>query len=87
MCEEQGDQQALNRLIELAAPDNDHSWTWRLNPNHGRILEESEFVTAEYPVLEGVHPDLQGQSLTAQETFVDSPKGHGMSDKLQSFPK
>ena len=63
---------------------------------------ESQFVTAEYPVLErdthrikgqsltayeGVHPDLQGQSLTAQETFADSPKGHGMSDKLQSFPK
>ena len=32
------------RLGELADPDVDHSWLWRLNKHRGQVLSETEFV-------------------------------------------
>ena len=37
---------AVHRLDELSHPTTDHTWLWRINPRHGAILEEEEYVDA-----------------------------------------
>lgn len=36
----------LNRLKEIADPDCNHMWLWALNPQHGPVLQDDEFVEA-----------------------------------------